>query len=715
MKRGSVGLADRIALIALGGIVLSLVIWLAYAFVGGVLFNGVDLTTSLVTPGPEEAWNRLVAIVAVLIATLILQTLTARKIQAEQALAVEQSRTRQMYENSPDGVVCMQSDRTVTYANIKAEALAGAGPGELVGKRCHEAIFGLEAPCDSCGLDEILRTGQVLSRRDQVCSSDGQERWLSRIAYPIRDTEGAIESVVEMVRDVTDLHEAEEALRRSHLELEMRIEQRTAQLQDANDRLQGEVTERQRAENALRESEQRYRRLIEHSPDMILVHHQDEVTFVNAAGLRLLGAESLDEALGARVTSLWEPDGSGLTPAELSAAVRKGAARRPLSVKLRRLDGSLVDVEVTATPLVVDGQDYVQCVAHDITERLRAEETIKQMAFYDGLTGLPNRTLFRDRLVASIARAARSDSTIAVAFLDLDDFKAINDTLGHALGDELLAAVGARLQGLLRENDTVARHSGDEFTVIAELKSDTDAARLAERISEGLRPVFHVAGHDLHVTASIGIALCPEHGTDEVELLKMADTAMYRAKEIGHSQFRLYDPGMSRAAHDRLELESELRRGIENGEFELFYQPQIDLRSGKARGVEALLRWRHPERGLLSPDSFLEVAEQAGLVNHLGRWVMAEACSQAKAWEAQGVYVGVVAVNLSARESCSVMWFRWCLRRLRTRASRPTVSRSRSPRTSLCTTLTTSCALSVACVSWVSASRSMISAPVTHR
>jgi len=650
MKRGTLGLADRIALIALCGIIISLMIWFVYALVDGVLFGGHDLTTELVYPSPLDAWNRLVAIIGVLIGTLAVQIVSARRIQTEQQLRVEQSRTRQMYENSPDSVVCMSADRTVVYANLPAERIAGHPISTDDLCVCHETLYGRKSPCPGCGLNEVLRTGQVQTSLDREVLKDGSERWLSKTLYPILDSAGGIESIVETARDVTDLRIAEEQLLRSYQELEERVALRTHELSSTNARLTHEIGERERISSALIESEERYRQLVEQSPDMVLVHRDQRVTYINPAGLSLLGAESLEQATGHGLMSLWAPNGSGLSSSDLEHALQHGRLDRPLPLRLKRLDGNEVDVEVTVSRVMLDGEDFVQCVARDITERLRAEETIRRMAFYDMLTDLPNRQLFRDRLTNSVARALRNKTTLAVAFIDLDDFKAINDTLGHAIGDELLKAVGARIDGLLREGDTVARHSGDEFTVLAELKSPEDARLLATRLLDGLRPAFSVQGHDLHVTGSLGIALYPRDGADSSELLKNADTAMYHAKDLGQSQYELYQPDMGRAAKDRLELETELRRAIDERQFELYYQPQVDLGSKRIVAVEALLRWNHPERGVVAPGDFLNVAEQAGLIGHLGRWVLAEACMQLRTWRDDGIDVDRVAVNLSAQE-----------------------------------------------------------------
>lgn len=650
MKRSKLGRADKVALVAVGGIVASLSVWLVYAFVDGVLFKGGELATTLIAPTFQDAWLRLVAIAAVMTGTLSIQLIWSRHMLIEQQLHAEKSRTRQIHENSPDSIICFDTDRHVLYANPRADEMSGSSIPEDGSVVCYEALYRLSERCPGCLLDGVLEDAEPLACTHCVISEDGSERWIKKLLYPILDASGGIDSIVEVAQDITTVRQAEDDLRRSHFELESRVEERTQELLVANEELLDEARRRERIAAALTESEERYRRLIEDSPDMILVHRDREITFVNLAGLSLIGTDTPDHALGENVMSFFQPNGSGLTTEDLERCIREGNASSPLPLKLRRFDGSFVDVELTASPLVINGEEYVQCVARDITERLRAQETIRRMAYFDELTGLPNRTLFQDRLAVSVARAKRAGTTIAVAFLDLDDFKVINDTLSHALGDALLRAVGDRLTALLRDGDTVARHSGDEFTVIAELTAPGDVDVLAGRIMEGLAPAFNIMGHDLHVTCSMGIALFPDHGSDESELLKKADTAMYAAKDAGQNRYVIFEPEMAQAAHARLALENQLRAGIEAGQFELYYQPQVDLDSASVVCVEALLRWNHPQRGLVLPGEFLRVAEQAGLIGHIGRWVLAQACSQAREWMDAGIDVGRVAVNLTAQE-----------------------------------------------------------------
>ena len=394
--------------------------------------------------------------------------------------------------------------------------------------------------------------------------------------------------------------------------------------------------ERAHSLRALRESEERYQRLVELSPDAIIVHVDGKVVFVNRAGVRLLGAETADQLAGRAVMSFVHRDYLESVRRRLDE-LAGGAAEAPfLEEKMIRLDGTAVDVEVAAVPFIYQGRAAVQVVARDVTSRKQVEEKLLHDAFHDGLTGLPNRALFMDHLRLAVGRAARPKKSyiFAVLFLDLDRFKNVNDSLGHTVGDQLLVAMARRIQQCLRHIDTVARFGGDEFAVLLDGVEDAnDAVRVAERLQRELTTPINVGGHEVFTSASIGIALSSTGYERPEDVLRDADTAMYRAKAAGKARHEIFDTGMHARAVALLRLETDLRRAVERGEFVVHYQPIVSLLDDTIRGFEALVRWRHPERGLVAPSEFISVAEETGLIIPLGRWVLRESCHQMRQWQ----------------------------------------------------------------------------------
>ena len=298
------------------------------------------------------------------------------------------------------------------------------------------------------------------------------------------------------------------------------------------------------------------------------------------------------------------------------------------------------------------GMSMIACLLEDEREASELATTeMEHLAYHDALTGLPNRPLFMDRLIMALAQAARVNQKVAVFFLDLDRFKDINDSLGHSTGDGLLKAVAERIRRCVREGDTVSRFGGDEFTLmIPTVDHIEDAAKIAQKIIETLKIPFSINDHELFVTTSIGISLFPIDGSDPETLVRNADTAMYRAKDQGRDNYQLYAPAMNARALERLALENMLRKALSHRDFVLFYQPVVDIKSKNVVGVEALIRWQHPELGLLSPAHFISAAETSGLIIPIGDWVLRTACKQTKIWQKKIDPELTVAVNLSARQ-----------------------------------------------------------------
>ena len=292
------------------------------------------------------------------------------------------------------------------------------------------------------------------------------------------------------------------------------------------------------------------------------------------------------------------------------------------------------------------------CEAQQLAEQLQSTKVeLDHRAHHDTLTDLPNRILLQDRLSQAIDLARRQGKQLAVMFMDLDQFKHINDSLGHAVGDQLLQSVAHRLVGCVRQSDTISRQGGDEFVLLLpQIEQAEDAALSAQKVLVALAPPHHIDGHDLHIGVSIGISLYPGDGQDAETLIKNADIAMYHAKENGRNNYQFFAQSMNARAVQRQSVEASLRRALERQEFVLHYQPKINLHSGAIVGVEALIRWQHPERGLLLPAQFVPIAEDCGLIVPIGRWVLREACSQAQAWLQAGLPPITVAVNTSAVE-----------------------------------------------------------------
>ncbi len=412
----------------------------------------------------------------------------------------------------------------------------------------------------------------------------------------------------------------------------------------------GQFIQRKQAEEALQVSEERYRDMFESSPLPMWVWDDQKLTFlaVNEAAVNHYGY-SRDEFLRMNVRDIWVPGEQ--THYEESLRDRSRGQTLHLQRKHRTKDGRIMDVEVTARQFMESGHLVWLTLINDITERKLAEERLLHLAHYDVLTNLPNRVLFYDRLKQALAQAKRNQWVTGVMFMDVDRFKNINDTLGHAVGDLLLQQVSERLARSVRADDTVGRLGGDEFAIVlSNLSSAQDASLVAQKIVANFNEPFRLEGAEIFVTASIGITLYPEDSTEQDALIKNADTAMYKAKEAGRNGYQFYTPEMNARGLALLNLEGSLRRALERDEFLLHYQPKASIASGEITGFEALMRWRHPERGLVPPAEFIPVLEETGLIVSTGAWVLNAVCTQIKQWENAGVKPVPVAVNLSARQ-----------------------------------------------------------------
>ncbi len=418
----------------------------------------------------------------------------------------------------------------------------------------------------------------------------------------------------------------------------------------------GRITLLPHAQAELRRSdarkEDRYRGLLEAAPDaMVVVDGAGAIVLLNVQAEKQFGYRR-DELLGQAVTNII-PEGfaerliaDDLRSTEDALAQVIGTGIELIAL---RKDGTEFPIEMMLSPLASADGILVTAAIRDITVRRAMSLEAAHSAHHDFLTGLPNRLLLSDRIGQAIALAPRHSKQVAVLFLDLDGFKHINDSLGHAVGDRLLRSVAVRLQEQVRGSDTVSRQGGDEFVVLlSDAEKWVDAATVAERMIAAIGKAHNIDGQDLNITTSIGISVYPDDGDDAETLIKNADTAMYQAKDNGRNGFQFFASEMNVRAVERQSIEQDLRVAISREEFVLHYQPKIDLSSGAVTGAEALIRWAHPTRGLVSPAQFIPIAEQSGLIVPIGRWVLREACRQMGTWRDAGLQLRNVAVNVSA-------------------------------------------------------------------
>jgi diguanylate cyclase (GGDEF)-like protein/PAS domain S-box-containing protein len=431
------------------------------------------------------------------------------------------------------------------------------------------------------------------------------------------------------------------------------VRQRTSELRRSNRQLIDDMIARERAEKALLHSEQRFRQLVSMSSDWYWEQDADLRFTMITGGFTAKSGVGVEGLIG---KTRWEYV-PGLLDSECGRAhLAKMQAREPFS----NLEYQTVDDNGNARWFCVNGEpvfdeagvlEGYRGTGSDITERKLTEQRVHHVAQHDALTGLPNRSLLHDRLSQSVAYAIRSNRPVWVMLIDLDRFKFVNDSMGHKAGDVLLVTVAARLRAALRDADTVARLAGDEFVVILGEHADEPlCAAVVQRVMDAVAKPVMLGNKEFFVTCSVGVAVFPTEGTSSENLIEHADIAMYRAKKLGRNNFQFFTPSMNDEARERVRIEGALRNALERNEFVLHYQPQVDMKTGQIVGMEALIRWNHPELGMVPPGRFVGVAEETGLIVPIGAWVMRTACAQNKAWQDAGYPRLRVAVNLSARQ-----------------------------------------------------------------
>ncbi len=546
--------------------------------------------------------------VMALLAVALLDQVVARHGRPEPDVGVEQAPLEALFESAPEAIILLDNDGRVLRVNSEFAAMFGYTAEEAMGQWSDQMLAPNELAEEARAITEKVAAGEKVSLESVRRHKDGTLVHVSILGVPVQQA-GGQKAVLAIYRDITTQKRSDETLRR---------------LEKAFETMQLGVT---------------------------ITDLEGHILFTNPADAAMHGY-SAEELIG-QEAGVFAPPGSRQRM-RLDQIKQMTSWRRD-TVNFRK-DGSVFPVQLMSDVVrnAADEPVGIVTTCEDITQRKRMEEELAHQALYDSLTELPNRAFCLNLLEQSIRRMERhEDYMFAVLFLDLDRFKLVNDSLGHTIGDQLLVALAHRLAECMRPGDVVARLGGDEFAILLDtIKDSSDATRVAERIEGAMRPPFRLDGRDVFTTASIGIALSgPDYRTPE-DLLRDADTAMYRAKARQSARYEIFNEVMHTRVTALLQLETDLRNGLDHGEFRLVFQPVVSLETGRIAGFEALVRWEHSERGLIAPDGFIRVAEETGLIVPLGRWVLEQACKQVREWQKKFPSDPplTVSVNVSLRE-----------------------------------------------------------------
>jgi len=533
--------------------------------------------------------------------------------QTSQALDQQLHFTQELLEVMPSPIFYRRAEGAYLGFNRAWEMFFAQRREDWIGKRPQDLLRAEKAILAEIEDRDVLSSGRTSVAEDVVKDGRGMDRHVVRHISRFTDADGRSAGVIGVLTDITDFKQVAQALEAS---------------------------------------EGRFKALTESAMDIVTVlDAEGRIRYQSPSVRHLLGYEPESMIGQCQFDLVHRDDGERMREA-FAELLTRGQMERAVEFRVCRSDGEWRTLEAIGKNCFdVPEVRGIIVNTRDITDRKNIEERIQHLAFHDALTGLPNRSLMQDRVSQAIGRAERSTKRFAVMFIDIDNFKNINDTLGHDVGDELLRQVAARLMDSVRTHDTIARQGGDEFIVLLDqLEGHQGATRVAQKILDALRLAFQVGGADQHVSGSIGIALYPDDGRDPPTLLKNADTAMFHGKALGKNTYQFFTPQMNIAVKRRAAMESNLRAAVKNGDFTLVYQPQIDLNTGEIVAFEALVRWVSEDSGTMMPGEFIPLAEETGLINDIGRWVLEEACRQAVTWQQMGYPARRMAINLSARQ-----------------------------------------------------------------
>ena len=536
--------------------------------------------------------------------------------RTSQALNDQLRFTQELLEVIPNPIFYKDIQRRYLGFNRAWESFFGKKREDFVGKQASDLIPAQLADSADRKDAEVIRTGQLSISEVNITDAKVELRQVLKHVSRFTSQDGMPAGTISVLTDITEL---------------------------------------KKIEHALETSEARFRALTESAMDIVTVIDADGIIQYQSPSVKHLLGFDPEQMVGLKPFDMVHRDDIGALKQSFESLLTRGPGaqtEKPIEFRIRNKDGGWRTLESMGKNNL-DNPSIRGLIVNtrDVSDRLAIQQRMQHLAYHDSLTGLPNRSLLQDRVSQALGRADRTKKDLAVMFIDIDNFKNINDTLGHDVGDELLREIAKRLTQSVRQHDTIARQGGDEFIVLLEeLDGQRGATRVAQKILDALRTVFVVGGVEQHVSGSIGLALFPQDGHDPQTLLKNADTAMFHGKSLGKNTYQFFTHQMNIAVKRRAELESSLRVAVKDGDFALHYQPQIDLNSGEIVAVEGLVRWNSLENGTLMPGDFIPLAEETGLISEIGEWVLREGCRQAKEWQDMGLPQRRMAINLSARQ-----------------------------------------------------------------
>ena len=533
--------------------------------------------------------------------------------QTSRALDQQLHFTQELLEVMPSPIFYRRAEGAYLGFNRAWELFFNQRREDWIGKRPQDLLRPEVAKMAEIEDHEVLTTGRTSVAEAVVKDGQGTERYVVRHISRFTDSDGQPAGVIGVLTDITDFKQVA---------------------------------------RALEASEGRFKALTESAMDIVTVLDADGIIRYQSPSVKHLLGHDPGKMIGSSQFDLVHRDDADAMRDAFQELLTRGQMERAIEFRVVNSAGEWRTLEaIGKNCLAIPAVRGIIVNTRDVTDRKNIQQRIQHLAFHDALTGLPNRSLMQDRVSQAIGRAERSTKRFAVMFIDIDNFKNINDTLGHDVGDELLRQVAVRLTDSVRTHDTIARQGGDEFIVLLDqLEGHQGATRVAQKILDALRLPFDVGGAEQHVSGSIGIALYPDDGRDAPTLLRNADTAMFHGKGLGKNTYQFFTPQMNIAVKRRAAMESSLRAAVKNGDFTLVYQPQVDLNTGEIVAFEALVRWVSEDSGTMMPGEFIPLAEETGLINDIGKWVLEEACRQAVTWRNAGYPHRRMAINLSARQ-----------------------------------------------------------------